>query len=138
MWTKERIHQLLDQNENAVWRAVLAIYDLQTADEKNAMATTNANSVGFSAFDAEFMSDIAVKLRRGWNMSPKQLACCRNKIRRYHRQLCEIANAKTVGQAVAHSAVDEEEAEFNRMAEEAESIQATFECEPVRGNPVKK
>ena len=92
MWTKQTMQALLDAKPNAVWRAVIAIHALQTADEQAAKTTTDANGVGFGAFDAEFLSDIAVKLKRGWSMSDKQLAICTRKMKRYHRQLCLIAN----------------------------------------------
>lgn len=93
MWTKERIHALLDKNPQAVWRAVLAIYERQTPSEQSAKTTTVHNNMGFSAFDARFLTEMAQKVRRGYHMTDRQLAVTRNKIKRYHRQLVEIANA---------------------------------------------
>lgn len=108
MWDKQRIQQLLDGSDKAVMRAVVAIYDLQTQEEKNAQATRLANNVGFGAYDAAFLSDIAVRIKNGYTLSPKQLSVTRNKIKRYHRQLAEIANIKEVEKlaAVARSAAD--------------------------------
>ncbi len=117
IWDKENIQSLLDNNPKAVMRAVVAIYKLQTESEQASDRTTEANGVGFGAFDAEFCSDIARKVQRGWTLSPKQLAVTRNKVKRYWRQLAEIANNKVAVVPTIQSAVpdeDPEEAE-NRM-----------------------
>lgn len=109
MWNKESIHSLLDQNPRAVERALVAIWKRQTADEQANLTTKHANGVGFSAFDAEFCSDIAQRLVSGRvsQLSPKQLAVCRNKMKRYWRQLVELADQSAVRpvELVAHPAV---------------------------------
>ena len=110
MWNKERIHHLLDTRPEAVTRALLAIYALQTESEKSTKHTKDANNVGFSAFDAEFLSDLAIKVQRGWSLTPKQMACAKNKMKRYHRQLVEIANAKEEAKAVESDIGNLEEA----------------------------
>lgn len=94
MWDKAKIHALLDKSDKAVMRALSAIYALQTADEKASEHTSHSNSVGFSAFDAKFCSSLAQRVNRGYGLTPAQLAPARNKMKRYHRQLCDIANAK--------------------------------------------
>lgn len=144
MWNKEKIHALLDANPKAVVRGLLAIYALQTNNERVAGSTHDANGVGFSAYDAPFLSDIADKVRNGWNLSPKQLAITRNKMKHYHRQLAEIANQKEACKAEAHDATivqpachcenydGEQKCHFCRKQEEretemAESRQADFE-----------
>lgn len=91
-WTKAQIHSMLDTKPAAVGRAIVAIYRRQTADEKAAKVTTDANSVGFSAFDAEFLTSLAEFYLRTGFLTPAQLAKGRNKIKRYHRQLIEIAD----------------------------------------------
>lgn len=93
-WTKEKVHALLDGNSKAVERALVAIYKRQTSAEQASLSTTQANGIGFSAFDAEFCSNLAQKVERGWRLSPKQIAVARNKMKRYHRQLCEVANER--------------------------------------------
>jgi len=110
IWNKDSIQALLDKSDKAVGRALTAIYALQTADEKASGATKHENSVGFSAFDAEFCSSLARQVNKGWQLSPKQMAMARNKMKRYHRQLVEIANAKPAAQAVESDAGNIEEA----------------------------
>ncbi len=110
MWNKTRMHELLDESDKAVVRALLTIYDFQTEDEKASHTTSKDNNVGFSAFDAEFCSDLAEKVKRGWTLSAKQMAVLRNKMKRYHRQLCLIANEnerkKAAVESVAHDATE--------------------------------
>lgn len=92
--TKESIQSLLDRSDQAVTKALLAIYKLQTASEQAGHSTKEVNGVGFSQFDAPFLTDMVVALGRWGKLTPKQMAVTRNKIKRYHRQLVEIANSR--------------------------------------------
>jgi hypothetical protein len=92
--TKETVQALLDKSDRAVVRALKAIYALQTDQEKNAHTTREHNGVGFSAFDAPFLTDMVLSLDRYGQLTPKQMAITRNKIKRYWRQLVEIANKR--------------------------------------------
>lgn len=127
VWKKEDIHNLLDKNPKAVMRALVAIYNLQTADEQASHTTSHANSVGFSAFDAEFCTDMAQKALKGWNFSEKQLAVTRNKMKRYHRQLVMIANEVERKKFVQVAPVDHEAEEHARLTLEIECAVATAE-----------
>lgn len=91
-WDKESIQELLKSNDKAVARAVLAVYRFQTEAEKSTQTTRDSNGIGFSAFDAEILSDFAEKLKRGLTLSPRQLELARKKMLKYHRQLVLIAN----------------------------------------------
>ena len=89
-----KIKELLDTNDRAVYRGIVAIYKLQTEEEKSCETTRVSNGVGFSAFDAEFMTSLAKDILSGRGLSPKQLAIGRNKIKRYARQLADIAKTR--------------------------------------------
>jgi len=93
-WTKERIHKLLDEDDRAVVRAALAIYARQTADEQVTADTKHNNGVGFSGYDAEPMTRFVRAVKNGWRISPKWMNFARKRMKHYHRQLVEIANAK--------------------------------------------
>lgn len=116
-WNKASIHALLDANQKAVQRAIVAIYNAQTNDEQSSGRTKDHNGVGFGAYDAEFMSSLAVQIKAGKWLTGPQFAIGRNKIKRYWRQLAEIANAKEARreavESVATPAVPEYEAEFS-------------------------
>lgn len=94
MWTKERIHELLDGNDAAVIRGMYAIQARQTADEQAGHLTKHTNGIGWSKFDAEWMGEMIDGHRKWGRLTPKQMAVTRNKLKRYHRQLCEIANER--------------------------------------------
>ncbi len=96
MWTTEKIAELLNRNDKAVERAIVAIYERQTADEKASSVTCHDNTVGFSAFDAATGSYLARLIKRGFKLYPDKMAKARKIAVRYRRQLCEIANAKEV------------------------------------------
>ena len=92
VWTKESIQELLMKSDKAVIAALHSIYALQTADEKAGGHTSQVNSVGFSQYDAPFLTDMVRAYRQWGGLTPKQMAVTRNKIKRYHRQLVNIAN----------------------------------------------
>ena len=92
--TKESIQELLRTSDRAVVRALNAVYALQTADEQAGHHTNQSNGVGFSKFDAPFLSEMVTAVRRWGSLTPQQMAVTRNKILRYHRQLVQIANSQ--------------------------------------------
>lgn len=105
VWTEDQIVELLQTSKMACARAVIALYDRQTESEKELGETNVENGRGFSAYDAEFMSSIAVALPK-WNMNltSRQLAVCRKVLPKYRRQLAEIANEKEAARAMETSA----------------------------------
>lgn len=112
MWTEATIKKLLDTNDKAVMRALVAIYKRQTDDEKMRGSTHSANGRGFNLYDAQFCSELAIQVMNGRGLSPKQMGVARNKIKRYHRQLLEIAREtearKAAREFVNQPAVDME------------------------------
>ena len=101
MWTKETIIHLLNTNDLAVERAVVAIYDRQTTDEKRDSDTKHDNMIGFRANHASTRSFYARIILKGWKLDghkkrahlhSTKLVKARKFIGQYHRQLCEIAN----------------------------------------------
>jgi hypothetical protein len=98
------IKELLDRSDKAVEEAVLRIYDRQTNGEQAARVTSEHNGVGFSAFDADILSSFAEWMRRstrpvGQRLTARQLQVARKRIKRYAKQLVEIAQAKAARSA---------------------------------------
>jgi hypothetical protein len=91
---KRKIQELIDTNDRAVARGILAIYEYQTASEQSFGSTTDANGVGFSGVDAELLSSFAERLKRGLQLTEKQLPFARKKIRKYWNQLRIVAELK--------------------------------------------
>jgi L-rhamnose isomerase len=94
-WTKESILHLIDTDDRAVYRALVRLYSFQTADEQRVQDTKHTNGVGFSAFDAKTLSDIAERCKRYGSLTEKQTAYVRRRIRKYAGQLCDYANSHT-------------------------------------------
>jgi transcription initiation factor IIE alpha subunit len=94
IWTADRIVNLLNTNNTAVERAIIALYNRQTADEKIARNTCHHNTVGFSAADAKTGTYLAKWLLSGKHLDGKFLAKGRNIAIKYRRQLSEIAAEK--------------------------------------------
>lgn len=95
VWTEQDIVALLMKNDQAVARAVLALYARQTEDEQAGETTRHVNGRGFNSRDAAFMTSIAKALPK-WNnrMTPRQLVACRKILPKYRRQLLEIAEER--------------------------------------------
>jgi len=94
MWTTDQIVDLLNRSDLAVERAVVAIYDRQTADEKASDSTNHDNNVGFQACDARRGSYWARLIKGGHHLYPDRLAKARKMAVKYRRQLVDIANSK--------------------------------------------
>ena len=84
------IKQKMSTSDKWLLRGLLAIYDYQTEQEKCVDSTLNNNGVGFSAFDAEFLSSVA---KRGF-ISPRQLPYVRKSMIKYAGQLVRVAEKK--------------------------------------------
>ena len=97
--TRQSILDLLDRNDEAVERAILRLYERQTADEQSAGTTHHENGVGFNGRHAPIASSFAVQIANstwpaGRRLSPKQRPIARKIARFYVRQLLEIANGE--------------------------------------------
>lgn len=93
VWDKKAIVALINTNDAAVARAITALYQRQTATEQSGEHTNVLNGVGFNKIDAPFLTSIAKALPRYNNhMTSKQIAKARPMLRKYWRQLLEIAN----------------------------------------------
>lgn len=93
-WDKESLLALLAKSDQAVVKALITIYNNQTASEQSAQQTHLRNNVGFNSRDAKTLTDIAQRLPRYNNhMTPRQIALVRGRIRKYWRQLLDAIPA---------------------------------------------
>ncbi len=93
-WTPAAIAALLDRNDLAVERAVLAIYRRQTSDERESASTRHDNGVGFSAVHAGLGSYYARWILSGRRLDGRHLEKARRMMHRYVGQLAEIAQTR--------------------------------------------
>ena len=94
--TKEYIRDMITTDYAWTVRAVVALYEQQTEDEKFAHTTKQTNGVGFSKYDVEFLSSIAVQVRGGATLTEKQLVVVRKKINKYAGQLLRLTQLKEI------------------------------------------
>ena len=96
MSKKDMIEQLrhrLASNDRWALRALMRIYQNQTADEQNSESTIERNGIGFSGPDAEILSSFARQYLRRRNLSPKQMNLLQRKIPSYARQIVQCSDA---------------------------------------------
>jgi hypothetical protein len=84
-------------------RAVLAIYDNQTADEQRSESTRYNNGIGFNGADANILSSFAKQIKRhmgyeknrlSQSLSNRQLLVARRLMPKYSTQLMRIVSQK--------------------------------------------
>lgn len=85
----------LQESDLWVVRAVVRIYEEQTADEQQSESTELHNGVGYNGADANIMSSFAKQILRANGryacpLSPRQLEIARTKIVKYAGQLLDI------------------------------------------------
>ena len=121
------IVKLLETNDKAVARALVVLYERQTADEKASEHTKHHNNRGFRPCHARMGTSMAkFYLARGY-LSPKQIAYWRKRgkegmrISIYWKQLLDAAHKKA---AAAE--------ELGRKAMEAETLMHKIEAEKDR------
>ena len=82
---------------NPAWaqRAIVKLWERQTADEQSSQVTRNVNGMGFNGTDAFILSSFAEQINKGRTLSPKQLTIAFKKLPKYSRQIIsEIPSEK--------------------------------------------
>jgi hypothetical protein len=96
-WKKDEIKEKLMMGDvRWIERAVIAIFNKQTENEKEVESTNMRNNVGFTGADAKILTSFAKQLLKNKNrhLSDKQLAIAKRRIVKYAGQLAKIANGK--------------------------------------------
>jgi hypothetical protein len=92
--TVAEIRDMVAVREEAQNRALIAIYNGQTQQEKVSQTTVEDNGIGFSGVDAEILTSFAEQFLRRQFLSPKQRAILAKKMPKYAGQLWQIAVSK--------------------------------------------
>jgi hypothetical protein len=92
--TVAEIREMVAVREEAQNRALIAIYNGQTQQEKVNQTTVEDNGIGFSGVDAEILTSFAEQFLRRQFLSPKQRAILAKKMPKYAGQLWQIAVSK--------------------------------------------
>jgi len=93
-WTKTSIQSLILSNPAALKRAIIKIYERQTAEEQNCDQTIEHNGIGFNGVDAEIMSSFAKQLAKKGFLTDKQFVIAKKKMPKYWSQILQLINEK--------------------------------------------
>jgi len=96
-YTREDIDRILNSNPRAVGRAMIVLFQRQTADEQRRSSTRHQNGRGFNAYSARSGSYYARWVKSGRRLTGRHLAKARSIALRHSRQLVEEANEKLQG-----------------------------------------
>jgi len=91
-WTKDSMWNVLSKSDEQLVKALVKLYDFQTASEKHARDTKYFNGVGFNGTDGKFLSSCSTYYMRFGYLSKKQIYCIRKRLKKYAGQLANIAN----------------------------------------------
>jgi hypothetical protein len=89
----ECLRQRLATDPRWALRALIRIYQNQTADEQSKDATIERNGIGFSGPDAEILSSFSRQYLRRRSLSPRQMNLLQRKIPSYARQILQCSDA---------------------------------------------
>lgn len=92
-YTIEIVKEKLSTNRLWIERAIVALYNRQTEDEKEGRFTAEDNGVGFNAFDSPFLSNLAEWLIAGKNnghLTNNQLDVAKKKMPKYAKQILSL------------------------------------------------
>lgn len=84
---KEYLQKLILINPNALYKAILIVYNNQTYDEKQSGVVLAENKKGFNKVDCIFLTHIAHKIERKENLTSKEFYKARAKMMKYWKQL---------------------------------------------------
>lgn len=91
-WKAEEIQHQIEHDDKWLYRALLAIYNRQTEDEKNSEVTQHENNVGFNGPDSNVMTRYAKRYQRYGMLYGSEKNDCRKRLLKYCKQLAKIAN----------------------------------------------
>ena len=75
-----------------IWKMLQGMYARQTSLEKTMDASLADNEMGFDSYDAHFLSSVARNSKSYKNLTPRQAKSVAKSLKKYTRQLVEIAN----------------------------------------------
>lgn len=94
VYTKAEIADKLATNDRWLIHGLMAIYAKQTYEEQAGDRTVEENGMGFNAFDAPILSDMARQYQTSGYLSKRQLVIIRKCMKKYAGQLVKIANGQ--------------------------------------------
>ena len=97
-----KVHECVDCGYTM---GLLKIYEFQTYTEQEYGTTHDANNVGFTGADAEFLTSIAKGLIKYKRLSCKQMVFLFKKMPKYWKQIISISDSKQLEKMVRQARV---------------------------------
>lgn len=88
------IRQQITNNDNQAIKAMLRIYEYQSADEQRSGAVLEYNGVGFAGTDSGILTSFVEQYQTRHFLSPKQMTILKKKIGKYAHQIMVQAISK--------------------------------------------
>ena len=86
-WTEDKIRTKIMSDVDFFFRALVRIYNNQTQDEKMDHNASYKNGVGFSKYDAPYMTKLAVQALKEEGLTKAQVRAGRKILVKYSKQL---------------------------------------------------
>ena len=111
------LKHLIRTNELALLKSIVLIYDNQTEEEKLIGVSAGENKIGFNRWDAEEMTHIARKIKRGIPLKQNEIIHAKLTMPKYWKQLMVISKQKL-----------KEKQEYDRIQAELKEIKEKKEA----------
>jgi len=82
-------------------QGLMRIYEFQSPAEQSTRNTIEINGAGFTAFDAEILTSLAMQWKGSQSLSEKQWELVLGKMPKYWRQLLEISDKEKLNKLIA-------------------------------------
>jgi len=93
-WIENGCNVEIESHRQGLGRAVVLVFNKQTADEKSTEDTKHNNGIGFNGVDAKILSSIAKQFISRNSMSIEQSRIVKKKMQKYAMQIAKIQIAK--------------------------------------------
>lgn len=96
-YTLLMVKEKLGTDVKWIRRALVVITEKnQTTAEQVSESTISANGIGWNGADAKILTSFARSVKKGWMLSPKQLAVAQRRLPKYAKQVLALINEKGV------------------------------------------
>ena len=93
----------LASNPSWAKRALIKIYEFQTAEEQNSQRTKDYNGIGFTGVDGGILSSFAQQFLTKGYLSPKQMELVFRKMPKYWKQVIMISDPNALQRLIINT-----------------------------------
>jgi hypothetical protein len=101
--TREFLKEKLSKNPKWALKALVKIYEFQTAEEQENEHTYDHNGVGFTGVDGNILSSFAKQYLKYHKLSEKQMNLLLKKMPKYWKQIVSISDEDQLNNLILQS-----------------------------------